>query len=49
MPGSVKRVEKDAFYLNTAEGVLKVTRVQLEGKKQMQVKDFLLGLSLIHI
>ena len=43
MPGSVKRVEKDAFYLNTAEGVLKVTRVQLEGKKQMQVKDFLLG------
>lgn len=43
MPGSVKRVEKDAFYLNTAEGVLRVTRVQLEGKKQMQVKDFLLG------
>ncbi len=43
LPGSVKRVEKDAFYLNTAEGVLKVTRVQLEGKKQMQVKDFLLG------
>ena len=41
--GSVKRVEKDAIYVNTGDGVLKVTQLQLEGKKRMQVKDFLLG------
>ena len=42
-PGSVSRVEKEAVYVNTGNGILKVTRVQIEGKKQMAVKDFLLG------
>ena len=34
---------KDAFYVRTGNGLLKVTQVQLEGKKRMGVKDFLLG------
>lgn len=42
-PGSIKRVEKDAIYVNGTDGVLKVTQLQLEGKKRMQAKDFLLG------
>ncbi|WP_455617977.1 methionyl-tRNA formyltransferase [Eisenbergiella sp.] len=42
-PGSIQRTEKDAVYINTGNGVLKVTQLQLEGKKRMQVKDFLLG------
>lgn len=42
-PGSVKRADKEALYINTGDGVLKVTQLQLEGKKRMQVKDFLLG------
>ena len=42
-PGSIERVEKDAVYVNTGKGILKVTQLQLEGKKRMQVKDFLLG------
>lgn len=42
-PGSVSRVEKDAVCVNTGDGLLRVTRVQIEGKKQMPVKDFLLG------
>lgn len=41
--GSIEKVEKDAFYVNTGKGLLKVTEVQLEGKKRMKVKDFLLG------
>ena len=36
-------VEKDAFFVQTGEGILKVMQVQLEGKKRMPVKDFLLG------
>ena len=36
-------VYKRQIYINTGEGVLKVTQLQLEGKKRMQVKDFLLG------
>ena len=42
-PGTVVRVEKDAFYVQTGEGVLKILSVQPEGKKRMAVKDFLLG------
>lgn len=41
--GIVEKVEKDAFYVRTGDGLLKVTQVQLEGKKRMPVKDFLLG------
>lgn len=41
--GSIVRVTRDAFYVQTGEGLLKVTQIQLEGKKRMQVKDFLLG------
>ena len=42
-PGSIQRTEKDAVYINTGNGVLKVTQLQLEGKKRMLVRDFLLG------
>ncbi len=44
--GTVTKVEKDAFYVKTGKGELKVTQVQLEGKKRMSVKDFLLGYAL---
>ena len=42
-PGTVVCVEKDAFYVQTGKGLLKITIVQPEGKKRMTVKDFLLG------
>lgn len=42
-PGTVVRVDKDAFYVQTGKGVLRVLAVQPEGKKRMEVKDFLLG------
>lgn len=42
-PGTVVRVERDAFYVQTGKGVLKILEVQPEGKKRMAVKDFLLG------
>ena len=42
-PGTVIAVEKDAIYIQTGEDALKLTEVQLEGKKRMAVKDFLLG------
>lgn len=42
-PGTVVRVEKDAFYVQTGDGVLKILSVQPEGKKRMAVKDYLLG------
>ncbi len=42
-PGTVVRVEKDAFYVQTGHGILKILEVQPEGKKRMAVKDFLLG------
>ncbi len=41
--GTIVEVTKDAFYVQTGENVLKITDVQLEGKKRMNVKDFLLG------
>ena len=42
-PGTVILVERDAIYVQTGEGVLKITAVQPEGKKRMAVRDFLLG------
>jgi len=42
-PGVVVKVEKDAFYVQTGEGVLKILAVQPEGKKRMPARDFLLG------
>lgn len=42
-PGTVVRVDRDAFYVQTGKGALKILAVQPEGKKRMAVKDFLLG------
>lgn len=42
-PGTVVAVSRDAFYVQTGAGVLKISAVQPEGKKRMAVKDFLLG------
>ncbi len=42
-PGSVIRVDGSAIFVKTGDGVLKINEVQLEGKKRMSVKDFLLG------
>ncbi len=43
VPGSITRIDKDAFYVAAGDMDLKVTQVQLEGKKRMPVKEFLLG------
>lgn len=43
VPGTVVGVEKDAFYVKTGTGLMKVLAVQPEGKKRMPVKEFLLG------
>ncbi len=42
-PGTIVRVEKDAIYVQTGDGVLKINELQLEGKKRMNTHDFLLG------
>jgi methionyl-tRNA formyltransferase len=46
-PGTVYDVKKDYFIVNTGEGLLEISELQLEGKKRMSVKDFLLGYSVI--
>lgn len=43
VPGMILGVEKEAFYVRAGEGVLRILSVQMEGKKRMAVKDFLLG------
>ena len=44
--GTIVAVSKDCFVVKTGDGLLKVTELQLEGKKRMSVKDFLLGYKL---
>lgn len=41
--GTIESVTKEAICINTGEGILAVTSVQLEGKKRMSVHDFLVG------
>lgn len=43
VPGVVTAVKKDAIYVRTGDKELRITELQLEGKKRMAVKDFLLG------
>ncbi len=42
-PGTVVRVEKDGFSVQTGKGVLKVTELQIPGKKRMEAGAFLRG------
>lgn len=42
-PGTIVKVEKDSIYVQTGDGLLKILEIQMEGKKRMSVKDFLLG------
>lgn len=42
-PGTVAYVTKEHIGIYTREGILILNEVQLEGKRRMQVKDFLLG------
>lgn len=44
--GTVTDICKDSFIVKTAQGALKVTEVQLEGKKRMDVGAFLRGYAL---
>ena len=39
-------MEKDTFYIQTGEGILKMKEVQLEGKKRMDTAAFLRGFNL---
>lgn len=43
MPGTVVRVEKDGFFVLTGEGTLRITQLQLPGKKKMDAAAFLRG------
>lgn len=44
-PGCVCKVDKNAMYVQTGEGVLSLVEVQLEGKKRMEIDAFLRGCS----
>ena len=46
-PGTVVFVAKDFFDIATKEGALRVKSLQLEGKKKVAVKDFLLGYEIV--
>lgn len=43
LPGTIVHVEKDAFYVQTGEGLLKVCELQIPGKKRMDAGAFLRG------
>lgn len=45
-PGTVVAVEKDGFSVQTGEGLLKVTELQIPGKKRMDAGAFLRGYSI---
>lgn len=45
-PGTIVRVEKEFFDVAAGNGLLRVKALQLEGKRRMQVKEFLLGYEL---
>lgn len=45
-PGTIVKVETDGFTVQTGEGLLKVTELQIPGKKRMDAEAFLRGYSM---
>ena len=43
VPGTIVKVEKDGFYVQTGDGQIKVTALQIPGKKRMEADAFLRG------
>ncbi len=43
VPGTIVRVEKGAFYVQTGTGLLKVSELQISGKKRMDAGAFMRG------
>ena len=41
--GTLVRKDKESIYVQTGEGMLRILEIQMEGKKRMSVKDFMLG------
>lgn len=46
-PGTVAEVGKDYFDVAAGEGLLRIKTLQLEGKKKVSVRDFLLGYEVV--
>ena len=46
VPGAIVSVEKDSVLVETGEGTLRIYELQLEGKKRMSTRDFLLGVKM---
>ena len=42
-PGCICRIDKEGMYVQTGEGILLLTEVQMEGKKRMEASAFLRG------
>ena len=42
-PGTIVKIEKDGFFVQCGEGLLKVNELQLQGKKRMDAGAFLRG------
>ena len=41
--GTLVKKDKESIYVQTGEGMLQILEIQLEGKKRMSVRDFMLG------
>ncbi len=41
--GTLVKKDKESIYVQTGDGLLRILEIQLEGKKRMSVKDFMLG------
>ena len=43
VPGTIVKVDKDAFFVQTGDGLLKVCELQIPGKKRMDAGAFMRG------
>ncbi len=43
LAGTLVKKDKESIFVQTGEGMLRILEIQLEGKKRMSVKDFMLG------
>jgi len=43
LPGEIIRIDKHGVYIQTGHGLLNLQKIQLQGKKVMDISDFMNG------
>ena len=45
-PGTIEQIDKTGIYISTIDNLIKITNFKLEGKKRMNISEFINGIKI---